>query len=64
MFLTYVVSLFQETAETRDTLTTEIATLEKQNYHASIGNMLKDDLIREMRKELQQATLEVFHEIL
>ncbi|XP_020299271.1 sporulation-specific protein 15-like isoform X3 [Pseudomyrmex gracilis] len=50
--------LEKETAETRDTLTTEIATLEKQNYHASIGNMLKDDLIREMRKELQQATLE------
>jgi len=33
--------------------------LEKQNYHANMGNLLKDDLIKEMRKGLKQTTLEV-----
>lgn len=51
--------LFQEAEKTQDALTTEIATLEKQNYHANVGNFLKDDLIKEMRKELKEATLEV-----
>lgn len=50
---------FQEAAETKDTLTAEIVALEKQNYHANIGNLLKDDLIKEMRKGLKQTTLEV-----
>ncbi|XP_026824935.1 sporulation-specific protein 15 [Ooceraea biroi] len=53
-----VACLEKETVDTRDTLTAEIATLEKQNYHANIGNLLKDDLIKEMRKGLKQATLE------
>lgn len=50
---------FQEAAETKDTLTAEIVTLEKQNYHANIGNLLKDDVIKEMRKGLKHTTLEV-----
>lgn len=50
---------FQEAVKTQDTLTAEITALEKQNYHANIGNLLKDDLIKEMRKELKEATLEV-----
>lgn len=50
---------FQEAAETKDVLTAEIVALEKQNYHANIGNLLKDDLIKEMRKGLKQTTLEV-----
>ncbi|KAL6439318.1 hypothetical protein ACFW04_003883 [Cataglyphis niger] len=50
--------LEKEAVETRDTLTAEITALEKQNYHANIGNLLKDDLIKEMRKELKEATLE------
>ncbi|XP_018398230.1 PREDICTED: myosin-11-like [Cyphomyrmex costatus] len=50
--------LEKEAAETKDTLTAEIVALEKQNYHANMGNLLKDDLIKEMRKELKQTTLE------
>lgn len=48
--------------KTQDTLTAEITALQKQNYHANIGNLLKDDLIKEMRKELKEATLEVQYE--
>lgn len=54
-----VARLEKEAAETKDTLTAEIVALEKQNYHANIGNLLKDDLIKEMRKGLKQTTLEV-----
>ncbi|XP_018361868.1 PREDICTED: myosin heavy chain, skeletal muscle-like isoform X1 [Trachymyrmex cornetzi] len=53
-----VARLEKEAAETKDTLTAEIVALEKQNYHANIGNLLKDDLIKEMRKGLKQTTLE------
>ncbi|XP_029668885.1 GRIP and coiled-coil domain-containing protein 2-like isoform X1 [Formica exsecta] len=53
-----VARLEKEAVETRDTLTAEITALEKQNYHANIGNLLKDDLIKEMRKELKEATSE------
>lgn len=50
--------------KTQDTLTAEITALQKQNYHANIGNLLKDDLIKEMRKELKEATLEVQYEFI
>lgn len=40
-------------------LRTEITALEEQNHHANIGNLLKDDLIKEMCKELKQVTLKV-----
>ncbi|KAH0945775.1 hypothetical protein HN011_007548 [Eciton burchellii] len=53
-----VARLEKETIDTQHTLTAEITALEKQNYHANIGNLLKDDLIKEMRKGLKQATLE------
>ncbi|XP_018053849.1 PREDICTED: synaptonemal complex protein 1-like [Atta colombica] len=53
-----VIRLEKEAAETKDTLTAEIVALEKQNYHANMGNLLKDDLIKEMRKGLKQTTLE------
>ncbi|KAL6260134.1 hypothetical protein P5V15_007671 [Pogonomyrmex californicus] len=53
-----VAHLEKEAAETKDILTAEIMALEKQNYHANIGNHLKDDLIKEMRKGLKQTTLE------
>lgn len=53
-----VARLEKGAAETKDTLTAEIVALEKQNYHANMGNLLKDDLIKEMRKELKQTTLE------
>ncbi|CAL1676645.1 unnamed protein product [Lasius platythorax] len=53
-----VARLEKEAVKTQDTLTAEITALEKQNYHANIGNLLKDDLIKEMRKELKEATLE------
>lgn len=53
-----VARLEKEAAETKDTLTAEIVALEKQNYHANMGNLLKDDLIKEMRKGLKQTTLE------
>jgi len=60
MYVIYSFSYwFQETIDTQHTLTAEITALEKQNYHANIGNLLKDDLIKEMRKGLKQATLEV-----
>lgn len=53
-----VARLEKEAADTKDTLTAEIVALEQQNYHANIGNLLKDDLIKEMRKGLKQTTLE------
>ncbi|XP_028045722.1 interaptin isoform X1 [Monomorium pharaonis] len=53
-----VARLEKEAADTKDTLTAEIVALEKQNYHANIGNLLKDDLIKEMRKGLKQTTLQ------
>ncbi|KYN34259.1 hypothetical protein ALC56_11366 [Trachymyrmex septentrionalis] len=53
-----VARLEKEAAETKNTLTAEIVALEKQNYHANMGNLLKDDLIKEMRKGLKQTTLE------
>ncbi|XP_025268195.1 rootletin isoform X2 [Camponotus floridanus] len=53
-----VARLEKEAMKTQDTLTAEITALQKQNYHANIGNLLKDDLIKEMRKELKEATLE------
>ncbi|XP_024875177.1 sporulation-specific protein 15-like [Temnothorax curvispinosus] len=53
-----VARLEKEAVETKDTLTAEIVALEKQNYHANIGNLLKDDLIKEMRKGLKQTALE------
>lgn len=42
----------------------KIVALKTENYHANIGNTWKDDVIKEIRKELKKVTLEVQNKFL
>lgn len=43
---------------------TKIVTLKDENCHANIGNSLRNEVIKEMCKELKEVTLEVRNKFL
>ncbi|XP_032683902.1 reticulocyte-binding protein 2-like isoform X2 [Odontomachus brunneus] len=52
-----VARLEEEVTETRNAMT-KVVTLKNENCHANIGNSFKNEVIKEMCKELKKVTLE------